>query len=57
MIVSNYQASAPTTDLISWVDLPKSSFYYKPSDGKRGVRPSAFTIKLDGSSVDNNVVI
>lgn len=57
MIVSNYQASTPTTDLLSWVDLPKSSFYYKPSDGKRGVRPSAFTIKLDGSSVDNNVVI
>lgn len=57
MIVSNYQASAPTTDLISWVNLPKSSFYYKPSDGKRGAKPSVFTIKQDGSSVENIVVI
>lgn len=57
MIVSNYQASATTTDLISWVDLPKSSFYYKPSDGKRGAKPSVFTIKQDGSSVENIVVI
>lgn len=57
MIVSNYQTSAPTTDLLSWVDIPKSSFYYKSSDGKRGVRPSVFTIKQDGSSVENIVVI
>lgn len=57
MIVSNYQASATTTDLISWVDLPKSSFYYKPSDGKRGAKPSVFTIKQDGRSVENIVVI
>lgn len=57
MIVSNYQASAPTTDLLSWVDLPKSSFYYKPSDGKRGAKPSVFTIKQDGRSVENIVVI
>ena len=57
MIVSNYQASTPTTDLLSWVDIHKSSFYYKPSDGKRGARPSTFTIKQDGSFVDNIVVI
>lgn len=57
MIVSNYQASAPTTDLLSLVDLPKSSFYYKPSDGKRGAKPIVFTIKQDGSSVENIVVI
>ena len=57
MIVSNYQASTPTTDLLSWVDIPKSSFYYKPSDGKRGARPSTFTIKQDGSFIENIVVI
>ena len=57
MIVFNYQASAPTKELLSFVDFPKTSFYYKPSKGKQVVRPNAFTIKLDGSSDENKVVI
>jgi len=57
MIVSNYQAVASVTDVLSWVGLPKSSFYYKNSDRKRGVKPSMVTLKQDGTIVDNIVVI
>lgn len=57
MIVSNYQAVASVTDVLSWAGLPKSSFYYKNSDRKRGVKPSMVTLKQDGTIVDNMVVI
>ena len=57
MIVSNYQAVASVTDILFWVALSKSSFYYKPSDRKRGAKPSMVTIKQDGTIVDNIVVI
>ena len=57
MVVTNYQAVASVTDVLSWVDLSKSSFYYKPSEGKRGAKPSMVTLKQDGTIVDNIVVI
>jgi len=57
MIISNYQETAPTKDLLSWVEMPKSSYYYKPSNDKRGVKPSTYTLKKDGSLVENISVI
>ncbi len=57
MIVCNYRHLAPVTHLLSWVDIPKSSFYYKATNGKRGAKPSIFTTKQDGSVVNNLVVI
>lgn len=57
MIVSNYQNFAPVNHLLSWVDIPKSSFYYKATNGKRGAKPSESTRKQGGSVVNNLVVI
>lgn len=57
MIASNYQSCAPVGHLLSWVDIPKSSFYYKATEGKRGAKPSISTTKQDGSVVNNLVVI
>ena len=44
-------------NLLSWVDLSKSSFYYKSSDGKRGTKPSVCTYRQDGTLVDDTLVI
>jgi len=57
MIVSNYKEFAPVNHLLTWVDIPKSSFYYKATEGKRGAKPSISTTKQDGSVVNNLVVI
>ena len=44
-------------NLLSWVDLSKSSFYYKSSDGKRGTKPSVCTYRQYGTLVDDTLVI
>jgi hypothetical protein len=36
MIVQSHESITTLENLLSWVDLSKSSFYYKSSDGKRG---------------------
>ncbi|MGV3703731.1 MAG: hypothetical protein ACO1NU_00005, partial [Arcticibacter sp.] len=38
-------------------DMPGSVYYYKSRNGKRGVKPSTHTFKLDGSMVENQVVV
>ena len=40
-----------------WVQLPKSTYNYKPSSKKRGIPPSSVTRKKDGSQVNNTVVV
>lgn len=57
MIVQQYKKILPASTLLSWVDLAKSVYYYKNSDGKRGAKPSTHTLKLDGSRVENQVII
>ncbi len=57
MIVSSFRHMAPASTLLSWVNLSGSVYYYKNKAGKRGVKPSTHTFKLDGSMVENQVVI
>lgn len=57
MIVSSFRHLVPARTLLSWVSLPGSVYYYRNKDGKRGVKPSTHTFKLDGSMVENQVVI
>lgn len=57
MIVSSFRHMAPASTLLSWVNLSGSVYYYKNKEGKRGVKPSTHTFKLDGSMVENQVVI
>jgi putative transposase len=57
MIVSSFRHMAPACTLLTWVNLSGSVYYYKNRDGKRGAKPSTHTYKLDGSMVENQVVI
>lgn len=56
-MVQQYRDKAPVNDLATWLKLSRSSFYYKPSGGKRGNKPSCQTFMIDGSSVDNIDVV
>jgi putative transposase len=56
-MVVQYNNQVPVKDLCRWMTLPRSNFYYQPSAGHRGFKPSVTTIKTDGSSVSNAVVI
>lgn len=57
MIVSQYKNIIPASTLLSWVNLSGSVYYYKNREGKRGAKPSTHTLKLDGSMVENQVII
>ena len=57
MIVQSHESITTLENLLSWVDLSKSSFYYKSSDGKRGTKPSVCTYRQDGTLVDDTLVI
>ena len=43
--------------LSEWTGFPRSSWYYKPGKGKRGIPPSTHTHKRDGTKVKNEVVV
>lgn len=47
----------PVVRLLGWSGLSHSSYYYKPSGGKRGARASTHTINEDGEVFENAVVI
>ena len=57
MIVSQFKQRAPASTLLSLVNLRRSVYYYKSKDGQPGAKPSTHTFKLDGSRVENPVVI
>jgi len=40
VMLEKYQDKAPMRDLCNWIMLPRSSYYYKPSERKRGFKPS-----------------
>lgn len=50
----------PVRKVLQYVGLSASSFYYKPGTGgskKRGVQPSEYTLKFDGTKVPNSEVV
>lgn len=55
--MKQFKAHVNRTLLCQWLDLPRSVSYYKPQSGKPGARPSRVTMKLDGSWVDNQLVV
>jgi len=57
MMVARFKDAAPVRMLLGWVNLPGSVYYYKPKQGRKGVKPSTYTLKADGSMVDNQAVI
>lgn len=57
MIVQAFSDKIDKVTLLDWVDLPKSTFFYKSREGKRGVKASTHTQKMNGDIVENTVVI
>lgn len=55
--MKQYQTQTSTTDLCKWLSLPKSSYYYKPKLGKKGIKPSTLTYTKDGTWVSNEQVV
>jgi putative transposase len=56
-MVHQYQQKIGLKNLCQWVQLPLSSFHYKPLKGKPGAKPSLYTKMLDGKVVVNDEVI
>lgn len=56
-MVHQYQQKIGLKNLCQWVQLPLSSFHYKPLAGKPGAKPSLYTKMLDGKVVVNDEVI
>ena len=56
-IVHQFQSEVSIVDLCSWTRLPRSVYYYRPSNGRKGVPPSTTTTKTDGTVVDNSEVV
>jgi putative transposase len=55
--VKHYNVKASVGDLCRWTGLSPSTFYYRPSEGRRGAKPSIFTLKAVGSRVSNEVIV
>jgi putative transposase len=43
--------------LLKWSELQPSSYYYKPSGGAKGMKPSTHTVKDGGELFENTVVV
>lgn len=56
-MVKQYNIKARLIDLCKWIGIATSTYYYQPSNGKRGAKPSTYTLKTDGSMVKNEAVI
>ena len=56
-MIDQYQQKATLKELCQWTKLPRSSFYCKPTGGKRGMNPSIQTAIIDGTVVPNTQVV
>ena len=57
MLVDQYKSHAPVRDICQWTMLPRSLYYYKPTGGTKGIKPTSQTRKKDGCLVDNETVV
>ncbi len=57
LIINKYKESVPVSTLTEWTRFPRSSWYYMPTNGKRGIQPSTHTSKQDGTEVANQEVV
>lgn len=56
-MVSAFINRADTDELCHWALLNRSVYYYHPSGGKAGIKPSMHTYKNDGDRVSNELVV
>jgi len=52
-VIKQFDGSTTMKELVKWVNFPRSSYYYKPSNNRKGIPPSTTTIKRDGTEVSN----
>ncbi len=55
--MKQYQLHTRVNQLLKWIELPNSSFYYKPKTGRRGIPISTHTYKTDGTVHSNSEVV
>ena len=55
--MKQFENQVSRTLLCQWLSVPRSMSYYQPQSGRPGARPSQVTMKLDGSWVDNQLVV
>ena len=51
-----YRNQVPVYQLSGWLNFPRSSFYYQPHPGPRGIKPSTTTLCM-GEVVSNEEVV
>lgn len=56
-MVEQFKHRASHVELCQWLTVPRSSHYYRPSNQKRGHKPSECTQRMDGTRVANQVVV
>lgn len=56
-LVCEFERYATKNQLCRWLNIPRSSCYYKPSGGKRGARSSTHTMTSNGRLVPNEQVV
>jgi putative transposase len=56
-MLEQYQQKTTLKQLCGWMSLPRSSYYYKPSGERRGIKPSTSTLKANGTIVPNAEVV
>lgn len=56
-IVSEYEQHTAKKRLCQWLNMHRSSCYYKSSGGKRGAKTSTHTLTRDGQFVSNEQVV
>ena len=49
--------SVPVRSLLKWAELAPSSFYYKRSGGRKGIKPSTHSLTVQGERMENKAVI
>lgn len=57
MLANQFKMKISMDYLCKWLSLPRSVYYYHPSNNIKGIRPSQSTIKGDGTMVDNSVIV
>jgi hypothetical protein len=49
--------SVPVRSLLKWAGLPPSSFYYKRSGVRKGIKPSTHSLTVGGERMENKTVV
>jgi hypothetical protein len=49
--------SVPVRSLLEWAGLAPSTFYYKRSGARKGIKPSTHTVTVHGEMIENKIVV